>query len=61
MTLIVGRGSSVETSQKPLAERVAELMESDGLARMDAIKQAARERGLSKREAYALLQSVEDS
>ena len=61
MTLILGRGAPVEPPQKPLAERVAELIESNGLPRMDAIKQAARERGLSKREAYALLQPVEDS
>jgi 16S rRNA (cytidine1402-2'-O)-methyltransferase len=61
MTVILGRGSPPQTSQKPLAERVAELIENNGLPRMDAIKQAARERGLSKREAYALLQSTGDA
>jgi 16S rRNA (cytidine1402-2'-O)-methyltransferase len=61
VTVIIGRGSPVETSEKPLAERVAELIENNSLPRMEAIKQAARERGLSKREAYALLQSAEDS
>lgn len=63
ITVILGAGSAVEAgevSEKPLAERVAELIES-GVPRMDAIKQAARERGLSKREAYALLQSAGDS
>jgi 16S rRNA (cytidine1402-2'-O)-methyltransferase len=61
MTLVLGKGSPAAISEKPLAERVAELIETNGLPRMDAIKQAARERGLSKREAYALLQSAEDS
>jgi 16S rRNA (cytidine1402-2'-O)-methyltransferase len=60
MTVILGRGLPVERSEKPLVERVAELIETNGLPRMEAIKQAARERGLSKREAYALLQSGED-
>ena len=60
MTVIVGKGAPVEVLNKPLAERVAELIENDGLPKMDAIKQAARERGLTKREAYALLQSDED-
>jgi 16S rRNA (cytidine1402-2'-O)-methyltransferase len=61
MTVIIGAGPVAgATPEQPLGERVAGLME-DGLPRMDAIKQAARERGLSKREAYALLQSAEDS
>ncbi len=61
MTVIIGRGSTVEAPEKPLAERVAELIGTNGLPRMDAIKQAARERGLSKREAYERLQTAEDS
>ena len=64
MTVIIGRSSPSQTgelAEKPLAERVAELMENNGLPRMDAIKQAARERGLSKREAYGHLQSAKDS
>jgi 16S rRNA (cytidine1402-2'-O)-methyltransferase len=61
MTVLVGAGSPPEKSEKPLAERVAELIAKGGLARMEAIKQAARERGISKREAYALLQSAGDS
>lgn len=61
LTVIIGRSSPAATSEKPLAERVAELIESNGLPRMEAIKQAAREQGLSKREAYALLQSAGDS
>jgi hypothetical protein len=37
---------------------VAELI-SDGVPRMDAIKQAARERGLPKRDAYRMLEKGE--
>jgi len=56
MTLVVGRGDAADQApETPLDERVAELIES-GVARMDAIKQAARERGLSKREAYRRLE-----
>jgi 16S rRNA (cytidine1402-2'-O)-methyltransferase len=57
VTIVVGRGGRATGPQPPLAARVAQLMREEGLARMEAIKQAARERGLSKREAYALLQS----
>ena len=44
-------------SQESLAVRVRQL-ERDGKPRMDAIKQAARERGISKREAYAQLEAA---
>ena len=57
ITVLVGRGEALEEPRRPLAERVIELIENEGLPRMDAIKQAARERGLSKREAYSLLES----
>ncbi len=43
--------------EESLAERVRQL-ERDGNPRMDAIKQAARERGISKREAYAQVQEA---
>jgi 16S rRNA (cytidine1402-2'-O)-methyltransferase len=57
ITVILGEGGvAAESPEKTLAERVAELIGRDGLSKMDAIKQAARERGLGKREAYALLQ-----
>jgi 16S rRNA (cytidine1402-2'-O)-methyltransferase len=61
MTVMVSGGCPPEKSETPLAERVAELIDKTGLPRMEAIKQAARERRISKREAYALLQSAEDS
>jgi 16S rRNA (cytidine1402-2'-O)-methyltransferase len=41
-------------ADSPVASRVAEL-EAAGLSRMDAIKQAARERGVPKREVYRAL------
>ena len=44
-------------SEESLAVRVGQL-ERDGKQRMDAIKQAARERGISKREAYARMQAA---
>jgi 16S rRNA (cytidine1402-2'-O)-methyltransferase len=36
----------------PLAERVEHLIEVDGLSRMEALKRAARERGISKSQAW---------
>jgi 16S rRNA (cytidine1402-2'-O)-methyltransferase len=41
-----------------IAERVAELVESEGLERNEALKRAARERGLSRSEAYRELQQA---
>lgn len=55
MVLVVARAEAPRLDDKPLAERVDELI-GEGAPRMDAIKQAARERGLSKREAYRLLE-----
>jgi len=42
-------------TQIPLSVRVAELMRSDNLPRNTALKRAARERGLTRREAYRQL------
>jgi 16S rRNA (cytidine1402-2'-O)-methyltransferase len=39
-----------------LRERVAELQRTEGLDEMDALKRIARERGISKSEAYRELQ-----
>jgi len=64
MTVMIGRGEGAageKASAEPLAERVAALMAEEGLARMEAIKRAARERGISKREAYALFEADRDS
>lgn len=60
IVLLVGRGESPPVErQAPLPERVAELM-ADGAGRMDAIKQAARERGISKREAYRAVEAADE-
>jgi 16S rRNA (cytidine1402-2'-O)-methyltransferase len=60
ITLLIGRGNHSEVSEKQRGQsipaRVAELIDNEQMPRMDAIKQAARERGLSKREAYRLLE-----
>jgi 16S rRNA (cytidine1402-2'-O)-methyltransferase len=52
ITLLVGKAEArLAVDDRPLAEAVAAL-EANGLGRMDAIKQVARERGLPKREVY---------
>jgi 16S rRNA (cytidine1402-2'-O)-methyltransferase len=44
-----------------ITEQVEQLMGAGGLSRNDAIKQAAKSRGLSKREAYQLLLKEKES
>lgn len=51
ITLLIGKGMAV-VADTPIEEAVREL-EEKGIPRMDAIKQVARERGLSKREVYS--------
>jgi 16S rRNA (cytidine1402-2'-O)-methyltransferase len=57
MTLLIGTGSSPRPSpaQLPLSDRIAEIMRERKVDRKAALKQAARERGLAKREAYKQL------
>jgi 16S rRNA (cytidine1402-2'-O)-methyltransferase len=53
-----GRGEEAAAapgSLPPLATRVEELMRMEGLARNAALKRAARERGMTRREAYSQL------
>ncbi len=50
ITLVIGKGSPAAAST-PVNQAVREL-EEQGMPRMDAIKQVARERGLSKRDVY---------
>ena len=54
ITLLVGKALAPAADDTPLAEAVEALV-GQGVARMDAIKQVARRRGLSKREVYASL------
>lgn len=58
ITLLIGKGDTPARAELSLSDRVAELI-SAGLPRMDAIKQAARERGLPKRDAYRMLEEAE--
>ncbi len=51
ITLLIGRAQAPPPEDTPVPEAVAQL-EQAGTPRMDAIKQVARRRGLSKREVY---------
>ena len=51
ITLLIGKASSAAPETTPIDEAVALHIQS-GMSRMDAIKEVARTRGLSKREVY---------
>ena len=59
ITLLIGESDEPSSSealaqaaQTPLVDRVHALVEGEGLSRMDALKRAARERGISKSQAW---------
>jgi 16S rRNA (cytidine1402-2'-O)-methyltransferase len=54
MTILVGRASGPAPDDTPVDEAVDALLRA-GMPRMDAIKQVARRRGMSKREVYEKL------
>ena len=54
MTILIGKATAPAPDDTPLDEAVDALMRG-GTPRMDAIKQVARKRGLSKREVYEQL------
>jgi len=54
ITLMIGKGETVESDDRPLANAVEELVHA-GMPRMEALKTVARRRGLSKREVYKQL------
>jgi 16S rRNA (cytidine1402-2'-O)-methyltransferase len=54
ITLLVGKAAAPPPDDTPIEKAVAKLIAS-GVPRMDAIKQVARARGLSKREVYDML------
>ncbi|HTS77518.1 MAG TPA: 16S rRNA (cytidine(1402)-2'-O)-methyltransferase [Bryobacteraceae bacterium] len=54
ITLLIGKPEAAVLDETPVAEAVHEL-EHRGVARMDAIKQVAKARGLSKREVYRIV------
>jgi len=51
ITLLIGKATSPPTDARPIEEAVESLLRN-GTPRMDAIKQVARQRGLSKRQVY---------
>lgn len=51
LTVMVGRGEALPQEDTTVEEAVEELIRN-GVPRMDALKQVARRRGLSKREVY---------
>ena len=53
IVLLIGKGEPI-VDQTPIDDAVRRL-EAKGVARMDAIKQIAKQRGLSKREVYRLV------
>jgi 16S rRNA (cytidine1402-2'-O)-methyltransferase len=53
ITLLIGKAEQAEVDDTPIEEAIRQL-ENSGIPRMDAIKQVARARGLSKREVYKL-------
>lgn len=52
MTVLIARAERPETHEGTIRESV-EALERAGVSRMDAMKQVARERGISKREVYS--------
>jgi 16S rRNA (cytidine1402-2'-O)-methyltransferase len=54
ITLLIGKGESVEAGDTPLDLAVQELIQA-GVPRMQAFKTVAKRRGLSKREVYKKL------
>jgi 16S rRNA (cytidine1402-2'-O)-methyltransferase len=59
MTLLIGKAVAAPVSDLPVKEAVEALIRS-GVARMDAMKAVARERGMSKREVYAAVEGSEE-
>ncbi len=53
ITLLIGKAEGVEEDDTPIEDAIRAL-ETSGVSRMDAIKQIAKARGLSKREVYKL-------
>jgi len=54
ITLLIGKSAGPPPDDTPVDQAVDSLVK-DGMARMDAIKQVARRRGLSKRQVYEQL------
>ena len=59
ITVLIGKAAAPPADETPLSEAVEALMEA-GTPRMDAIKEVARRRGLSKREVYSQLLAAKE-
>ncbi len=57
VVVVAGAADAPSVTDTPVEQRVAELMAA-GASRMEAIKEAARERGLPKRELYQRLEAA---
>ncbi|MEQ1945863.1 MAG: 16S rRNA (cytidine(1402)-2'-O)-methyltransferase [Bryobacteraceae bacterium] len=55
ITLLIGKGDAPEADTGVPVEAAVLVLEKQGLPRMDAIKQVAKERGLNKRDVYRLM------
>jgi 16S rRNA (cytidine1402-2'-O)-methyltransferase len=58
MTLLIGKGAGEQTTAKDIAQRLDEIMREQKLDENAALKALAKERGISKSEAYRELQRV---
>lgn len=56
IVLLLAPNATEKTQRQGIAAQVAELMKSEGIDEKDALKRIARERGISKSEAYRELQ-----
>jgi 16S rRNA (cytidine1402-2'-O)-methyltransferase len=57
ITLLIGKASKAPAAHDTPVEDAVRALEQQGLSRMDAIKQVAKARGISKRECYRRLTS----
>jgi 16S rRNA (cytidine1402-2'-O)-methyltransferase len=58
MTLVIGKPLPPAADNRPVEEAVQSYI-TEGLSRMDAIKAVARDRGVSKREIYGMMESYD--
>jgi len=56
-TLMIAKGDGIAAPEEPLGQAVERLI-AEGVPRMDALKREAKRRGLSKREAYRMMEET---
>ena len=57
IVLLIGKAERIETVDDTPVDEAVRALEQQGISRMDAIKQVAKSRGMSKRDCYRLLTS----